>query len=304
MSSNSQQEIQLPADLRSMSTLKKFGQYPTFYDECYRCRYLLLLSLITYFILYKAVLISMAADWYNDDNASHGFFIPLISGYLIWERRQELLATAVSSSIIGLGIIVGSLALLTFGWFASEQFTMRMSLVVTLFGCSLYWFGRRTLAVLAVPLAYLVFMIPMPAIIYDTVALPLKLFVSTVSVDILKGVGVIVMREGNIIMFPSVTLEVAEACSGLRSLTALLALATAYALIFMSSAWQRLALIAAAIPVAVVTNIFRVVATGFLVRYMGVAAAEGFFHEFAGMSTFILAVVVLVGLHQLIRRVA
>ena len=210
----------------------------------------------------------------------------------------------VESSVAGLVLIVAAMGMLVGGWFASELFTMRLSLVLTLCGCALYWLGTTLFNRLLVPLLFLVFMIPIPAILYDAAALPLKLMVSSVSVYILKMMGSVVMREGNIIMFPNITLEVAEACSGLRSLTALLALTTAYSLIVVQSRWQRFLLVAAAIPIAVGANVFRVVMTGFLVRYIGVAAAEGFFHEFAGLATFVLAVAVIVGLHNLLRRIA
>lgn len=210
----------------------------------------------------------------------------------------------VESSVAGLVLIVAAMGMLVGGWFASELFTMRLSLVLTLCGCALYWLGTTLFNRLLVPLLFLVFMIPIPTILYDAAALPLKLMVSSVSVYILKMMGSVVMREGNIIMFPNITLEVAEACSGLRSLTALLALTTAYSLIVVQSRWQRFLLVSAAIPIAVVANVFRVVMTGFLVRYIGVAAAEGFFHEFAGLATFVLAVAVIVGLHHLLRRIA
>jgi exosortase len=122
------------------------------------------------------------------------------------------------------------------------------------------------------------------------------------SVDVLKAMGVIVMREGNIIMFPNITLEVVDACSGLRSLTSLLALGTAYALLFVRSPWQRLALVAATIPIAVISNTLRVTGTGLLACYFGAAAAEGFFHEFTGVVIFLLALVMLFGFHRLLRR--
>jgi len=265
---------------------------------------LLVLGCVFLCIPYWSVVPPMVMDWYTDDNASHGFIIPLISGYLIWLQRKELAVMPVESSVAGLVLIVAAMGMLVGGWFASELFTMRLSLVLTLCGCALYWLGVKIFKRLLVPLLFLVFMIPIPAILYDAAALPLKLMVSSVSVYILKMMGIMVIREGNIIMFPNITLEVAEACSGLRSLTALLALTTAYSLIVVKSRWHRFLLVTAAIPIAVGANVFRVVMTGFLVRYFGVAAAEGFFHEFAGLATFILAAAAIVGLHKLLRRIA
>lgn len=253
-------------------------------------------------LAYHQVVAGMVHDWYTDDNASHGFLIPLISGYIVWTRRQELAAAPVGSSPAGFVLAVAAAGMLVAGWLASELFSMRLSLVAALGGCILFWLGRTVFARLLTPLLFLVFMIPVPAIVYDAAAFPLKLFVSWFSVGVLKTMGLMVVREGNVIMFPNIVLEVVDACSGLRSLTSLLALATSYALVFVSVPWQRLVLIAAAIPIAVAANVLRVVGTGLLARHFGAAAAEGFFHEFAGLATFALALAILAGLHQVLRR--
>jgi exosortase len=155
---------------------------------------------------------------------------------------------------------------------------------------------------MALPLGYLIFMVPIPYIIYDMAAFPLKLFVTRVSVAFLKIVGVVVMREGNIIMFPTTTLEVADACSGIRSLISLLAIAVAYAFVMQTSNARRWIIIFSAIPIAVATNALRVIITGILAQWWGAKAAEGFFHEFAGMAVFVLAMVMLVTFGELLRR--
>jgi exosortase len=262
----------------------------------------LLLGLAVLAVAYHQVVAAMVHDWYVDDNASHGFLIPLIAGYLVWTRREELAAAPTGSSPAGLGVAVAAALMLVAGWLATEFFTMRLSLLVALAGCVLYWLGREVFLKLLTPLLFLVFMIPIPAVVYDAAAFPLKLFVSWFSVGALKFMGFMVVREGNVILFPNVTLEVVEACSGLRSLTSLLALATAYALVLVRSPWQRLILIGAAVPIAVFANVLRVVVTGVLARHIGAAAAEGFFHEFAGLATFALALAALAGLHQILRR--
>ncbi|MGB9082491.1 MAG: exosortase/archaeosortase family protein, partial [Desulfuromonadaceae bacterium] len=137
----------------------------------------------------------------------------------------------------------------------------------------------------------------------DMLAFPLKLFVTKVSVAFLKIVGVVVIREGNIIMFPTTTLEVADACSGIRSLISLLAIAVAYAFLMRTSNIRRWFIILSAVPIAVATNALRVIVTGILAQWWGAKAAEGFFHEFAGMAVFILAVVTLVGCGEALRRI-
>jgi len=184
----------------------------------------------------------------------------------------------------------------------TEYFTMRMSVIPMLAGTVLFAFGSEVLRILALPLVYLAFMVPVPAVLYDTFAFPLKLFVSTVSAAALNGVGIPVLREGNILMFPDITLVVADACSGLRSLVSLLALSVAFAYVFEFSRISKTILVVSAIPIAIATNIFRVIITGVLVEYVSTKAADGFFHEFAGMSVFALAMVMLAAEGFFLRR--
>ena len=275
---------------------------PSLTAALYAHRVQLLLGLVVLTVAYYHVAGAMVRDWYFDDNASHGFLVPLISGYFVWLRRSDLAQARVAPCNAGLWFLAAAALMLVAGWLATELFTMRFSLVLALCGCVLYWLGREVFALMAMPLFFLVFMIPIPAIVYDAAAFPLKLFVSWLSVGVLKSMGVMVMREGNIIMFPNVTLEVVDACSGLRSLTSLLTLGAAYALIFTRSNWLRVVLVASTVPIAVFTNSIRVIGTGFLARHIGASAAEGFFHEFAGLVVFALALAMLVGLHQLLRR--
>lgn len=255
-------------------------------------------------LAYARVLGSLACNWYTDENASHGFYVPLIAGYLIWKQKSELARTPVAPANSGLAVALLAAAMLLAGSLASELYTMRASLLLALAGCILFWLGKEALGRLRIPLLYLIFMIPLPAIVINAIALPLKLFVSQMSVAILHLLGVPVLREGNVINLPNLSLEVVEACSGLRSLESLLALSTAYAIVFLRSPASRVVLIVAAVPIAVGTNILRVVGTGLLARQYGAAAAQGFFHEFAGLILFSFALLLLAGLHSCLRRFA
>lgn len=254
-------------------------------------------------ILYWPILVPMVRQWAADDNYSHGFLVPVIAGYLAWMRRDALASARIAPSNAGLAVALFGLGMLLLGWLGTEYFTMRSSLVVVLTGCVLYLLGWPVTRILLPPLAYLLLMIPIPYIVYDAAAFPLKLFVTKVSVLALKSMGVVLWQEGNILMFPGITLEVADACSGLRSIMSLLALGAAYALVLHSSARDRVVLIAATLPIAVLTNCLRVIATGVLAQYYGAAAAEGFFHEFAGMFIFFMAVAMFVGLGALLKKV-
>lgn len=251
---------------------------------------------------YSAVVPDMVRQWYTDDNYSHAFFVPLIAGYFLYERREKLKAARVSPWNPGLAVVAFALLQLTLGRLAMEYFTMRSSLVVLLAGTVLFLFGREVFRQTRLSLAYLFLMVPLPYIIYNAAAFPLKLFVTKVSVGVLKLVGVVVVREGNIIMFPSITLEVADACSGMRSLVSLIALAVAYAFYEKRSISGRWLIIASAVPVAIFTNSMRVIVTGILAQRWGAEVAAGFFHEFAGLFVFVVAMGLLYGIGTLVKK--
>jgi len=271
-------------------------------EELRQHRWYWLALLLLLGIAYRSVIPGMVADWNNDPNYSHGFLVPLVGAFFIWQRWPDLKNTPVRPQIGGLLVAVAGLALLVMGYAGTEYFSMRISLVVVLTGIVLFWCGGQVFKKLALPLGFLAFMVPLPYIVYDSIAFPLKLMVARFSVLSLKALGIVVVREGNIIHFPQTVLEVADACSGLRSLMSLLALAVAYAFVAHSSTLKRWIIILSAIPIAVVTNMFRVIVTGVLAQHYGAAAAEGFFHEFAGLAVFAVAMLLLFALGFLLRR--
>jgi exosortase len=260
--------------------------------KLYRVQCAVVLALLV--LLYADIFPEMVKAWHHDENYSHGFVVPFIAGYFIYESRQEVLSAEIASWWGGAIVIVAGLTLLVFGKLSTEYFTMRASLIVILAGIVLFLFGSQVFRSVNLSIAYLIFMVPIPYIIYDMVAFPLKLFVTRISVGVLKLIGVVVISEGNVIMFPATTLEVADACSGIRSLLSLLALAVAYAVFLKISNFRRWLIILAAVPIAIVTNALRVIVTGILAQVWGARAAEGFFHEFAGLMVFLMAIVLLV----------
>jgi exosortase len=262
----------------------------------------LVLAILLLGPLYFKIIPDMVMEWYKDENYSHGFIVPIIAGFFLWERRRMLRETLVEPWGPGLAVLFAGVLQLLVSWLGSEYFLMRSSLIVILAGMMLYFLGRQAFAVAFLPLAYLIFMIPIPYIIYDMVAFPLKLFVTKVSVGFLGFIGIPVIREGNILMFPTTTLEVADACSGIRSLMSLLALSVAYAFYSQKSVLNRWIIIASAIPIAIFTNALRVIVTGILAQFWGARAAEGFFHEFAGLMVFALAIMILVAIGVFLQK--
>ena len=262
-----------------------------------------LLAIVAIGVVYMNIIPGMVADWYDDPNYSHGFLVPLIAGYFLMQNWPALKSSPLRPSNAGLLLIIGSLVLLLLGYVGTEYFTMRSSLVFLLAGIVLYWFGWAILRLTSLSIAFLIFMVPLPYIVYDALAFPLKLLVTKASVAALVLLSVPVVREGNIIMFPQTVLEVADACSGLRSLMSLVTLAVALAFLNHKTALKRTILICSAVPVAIVTNMFRVITTGVLANQYGSAVAEGFFHEFAGFAVFALAMVILFGESALLKKV-
>ena len=275
----------------------------TFSLAIVRFKFHLCLVLLLLAGVYATIIPFMVKQWAQDDNYSHGFLVPIIAGYFLWQRWPDIKEKIVKPDGMGLLLVGLALLQLVVAWLGTEYFTMRSSMIVLLAGLVLYLFGREVLKALALPIGYLIFMVPIPYIIYDALAFPLKLFITKFSVFILQMMGVVVMREGNIIMLPTTTLEVADACSGIRSLMSLLALAAAYAFMLQTSTLKRVILILSAVPIAIITNAMRVIVTGVLAQWWGAQAAEGFFHEFAGLAVFALAMVLLVAEGALLRRI-
>ena len=253
--------------------------------------------------IYAGIFQDLYFDWMDDPNYSHGLLVPFISIYFAWQQREKLGKLEIKPANSGLLLIVFALLVLIAGVAAQEYFSKRSSFVFLLAGIVLFQFGWQWLKSLALPIGFLFFMIPLPYIVYDAMAFPLKLFVAKFSVISLKLMGVVVWREGNIIMFPQTVLEVADACSGLRSLMSLLALGVALAVFSQKKKSAMVLLIVLTIPIAILTNMIRVIGTGFLAQYYGSAAAEGFFHEFAGMGVFVLAMVLLFVSSGVLRKI-
>ena len=238
---------------------------------------------------YATIYPRMINDWIADPNYSHGFLVPIVAAWFAYGRLPEIRNLEARPDLRGIALMVFGLLLLFAGTAIGELFTSRVSALLLLAGALYALWGGRVMRLLALPLAYLVFMIPLPYTVYDMLAMPLKSLVSWSAAGSLKLFGLPVLREGNLIMFPNITLEVVDACSGLRSLTSLIALGVAYAFLFLKRPWQRVVLTLTTVPIAVITNATRVFITGLLARNVGATAAEGFFHDFAGMAVFLMA---------------
>jgi exosortase len=255
-------------------------------------------------LLYWPVIVKLVSDWYHDDNYSHGFLIVPLALYFAWERREKLRAIPVTPSALGLIVVAASATVLVAGILGSELFLTRISILGTLVGVLLFLCGWGYLRALAFPLAFLLLMIPIPAIIFNRIAFPLQLLASQFGESAMGIANVPVLREGNVLILANTTLEVAEACSGIRSLVSLLTLAIVFGYFTDSRSWVRTLLALSSIPVAIVTNGFRVAGTGIAAHQFGAAAAEGFFHEFSGWLVFVSAFALMLAVQRAIVRLA
>jgi exosortase len=243
--------------------------------------------------LYAPVFRRLWHDWANDDNYSHGFLIVPLAAYFVWERRERLRALEPRPTVWGLAVLILGLSVLLAGLLGAELFLTRASMLVVLAGGVLFVLGWPALRVLAFPLAFLVLMIPIPAILFNQVAFPLQLVASQAGAAVLAALSIPVLREGNVIVLAHTSLEVAEACSGIRSLISLLTLGVLYGYFTDRRPAVRVAIALSTVPIAIVANAGRVAGTGIAAHYYGPEAAQGFFHTFSGWLVFVVALALL-----------
>jgi exosortase len=249
---------------------------------------------------YAPVLWSLVKQWNSDPDVGHGFFVPLISGFIVWQNREELLAKPPSPNWWGLAVVIYGAVQLYIATLGAELFLARTAFVISVIGIVLLLGGTGYVRMLAFPLFLLFFMVPIPAIVYNKITLPLQFFasgVATVALDILQ---IPVVREGNVLHLSDTSLSVVEACSGIRSLLSLTFLSLVYGFFFEKKVWIRVVLFAATIPIAIVANASRVTITGVLWEYKK-ELAEGFFHSVEGWVIFMVALLALLTFHQFLK---
>jgi exosortase len=251
-------------------------------------------------LLYAPVLGSLARQWWGDPNYGHGFFVPLFAGYILWRERDRRITQPFRPNNSGLAVMLFAIGLRILGMLGAELFVARLSLVILISGIVLFLAGRQVLRSVAFPIGYLLFMIPLPAIVYYQLTLPLQLWASRLGATGLVALGIHTVREGNLLFLPNCTLNVVEACSGIRSLLSLLAAAVAYGYMAEQSTWKRSVLAIASLPIAIATNGLRLVATGVLSYFFGPSVDSGVVHVVLGLGFFALAFVSILLIHRIL----
>jgi len=244
-------------------------------------------------LVYAPILGYMVYQWSWDDDYSHGFLIVPLALWFAWERVPKLRRMEFSGSWLGvLPLAMGTLTLLI-GRLGIELMNMRVSFLFTVIGLVLLLLGRQAFRVLAFPLLFLFLMVPLPESVVNVVAFPLQLMATDFAVQALYLLKIPALREGNIIHLANTQLFVAEACSGLRSLTALITLGVIFAYFFRKSTAERVIIVLSAIPIAILVNAFRVALTGGLTHHLGTEVASGWIHQTEGLFTFGIAFLLL-----------
>jgi len=254
-------------------------------------------------VCYAPILYRMCVQWATDENMGHGFFVPLVAGFIAWRRRQELLAIPPKPNGWGLVLVIFAALQALVATLGAELFTARLSFVIALVGVILYIGGTRWVKTLAFPLFLLLFMIPIPAIIYAQLTLRLQTLASQLGEILITAMGIPVLRAGNTLQLPSQTLDIAEACSGIRSLLSLGFLSLVYAYFTDKRVWMRWVLLIATVPIAIGANGIRVAVTG-LLSEINPTLATGAYHETEGYIVFIVALVALIATHKIVNLVA
>ena len=254
-------------------------------------------------ISYAPVIYRLAVQWYNDADMGHGFFVPVIAGYIALQQRDRLVGLVPRPNWWGLAIMIWAALQLYVATLGAELFTARTSLVFSIIGAVLLLGGTRYLRIFAFPIFLLFFMVPIPAVIYNELTFPLQLLASRVAEGAISALQIPIIREGNVLELASQKLNVVEACSGIRSLLTLTFLSLVYGYFCEKRMWIRVVLFFSTIPIAIAANAGRVTLTGVIANFKP-ELAEGLFHEAQGWVIFMVAFAILAALHQVLIRVA
>jgi exosortase len=252
--------------------------------------------------LYTPVMLRMASVWWHDSYAGHGMFVPLFSAHFVWIDRARVRAALGARDTRGLLVILTGLLLLGLGRWERSLLVEGLSFVLTLTGVVLWLGGARAVRALAFPLAFMCLMVPLPRAFVAATTLHLQLFAARFSGYVLSLLDVPFLQRGVLIELPSMTLEVAEVCNGLRFLSALVVLTLAFAYVTQRTIARTAILTVMAVPVAIVANAVRVTGITLGVHYIGPQAASGFIHNYIGKGVWAITILTLVAIGVVLRR--
>lgn len=264
---------------------------------------MLFILLILWTMIFIPVYPRLVVILFNHADNSHGILVPFISLFFVWQKWNDLKVARISSSNWGAFILSSSMFLYLLGLASGTEIISRAMIVFSLIGLLLFNLGKEVVRVLAFPLLFLLFMIPVPVTVQGALAFPLQLFATKIAYLFIQALSIPVYQEGNMLYFAQAQLEVAEACSGIRSIAAFTVLSVVFAYLLDKGWVRRIVLLASAIPLALFTNIIRISGTGVLAHYYGSGIADSFLHEFSGIVVFVFGFILFLFEFSLLNRV-
>lgn len=247
------------------------------------------------FLTYLPTMVWMWDRWFaRDSYYSHGILIPFVSVYLIWQKKEELTKLSRVPSSWGIVLLVAGVLLHVASSSLRVYFSSGFSLILTLTGFVLHFYGAAYLRRIWFAILFLVFMVPIPLYVITAISFKMKIFAAQIAEVILNQMGFVAVREGSVIKMQRTYVIVDDVCSGLRSLISLTALGSVFAYLMKASLVRRLAVFFSTIPIAVITNVVRIIFLSVVAEVWGAKYARGFVHDFSGFLVFALAFVLLV----------
>jgi exosortase A len=252
---------------------------------------------------FSPVVPALIGTWLDHSDNSHALLVPFISVYFAWKKREDLNRIEIAGSTWGGLFLATSLAIYLVSYTGGVAVLARLMMVFSLFGLLWSCLGWQAVRVLAFPLGFLVFMVPVPDSILAMVSFPLQLLATKISAGVIQFCSIPVYREGNMLYFTQTQLEVAEACSGIRSIMSLTMLSVIFSHLSGNGWWRKALLVFSAIPIAMLANVLRVSGTGILAHFFGDRVARGFLHEFSGLAIFVFGLALLFLVFNLLNRI-
>jgi exosortase len=252
---------------------------------------------------FAPIIPDMVRAWFNHSDNSHAILVPLVSLYFLWDKRGEIRRIPSQGSNAGLIVLILCLLFYILSFIGGIAFFCRLALVASLIAIVWSCMGTAILRILAFPLGFLFFMIPVPDTLLGMVSFPLQLMATKISAELIGYCTIPIYREGNMLFFLNTQLEVAEACSGIRSIMSLTMLSAIFAYISPGVVWSRVVLVVVAIPIAFIANILRVTGTGILAHFFGDKVARGFLHDFSGLAVFLFGLIMLFALYEVLKKI-
>ena len=254
-----------------------------------------------FLLTYVPTFIWMWDRWFaRDSYYSHGILIPFVTGFLIWQDRAELAAIKSKPSPWGLVLIIAGLFVHIISSLFRVYFSSGFSILIVLFGIVLYFFGVKVTRKILFPLAFLAFMMPLPLVIITNISIKMKFLAAQIAETILNSMGLMAVRDGSVIKMRHAYVIVDDICSGLRSLISLTALGSIFAYWMKGPMLKRILLFLSTIPIAIITNVARIIFLASISEIWGAEVASGFLHDLSGFMVFALAFALLFAVGRLL----